>query len=213
MPSLPCPGADRLGCTCHPPPSPLSSLASRSAAGASVSGVRITSVASITARGCLLFDMHTLHTLHTTRNITSRHARFNQSRTSRAQSWQSEGALAFAAKCKSATSGTSGTRSPIRARPNIGETLRAASGAALLWGGGSFHVIPTQASSSLGVGTMLQYLLLVPRNQCNEGREMAQQARTGARVWCGNSGAAVYPKHLVAEVSSREGRPRTRTAV
>jgi hypothetical protein len=47
----------------------------RSAAGASVSGVRITSVASITARGCLPFDMHTLYTLHASRNITSRHAR------------------------------------------------------------------------------------------------------------------------------------------
>ena len=54
------------------PASPLSSLACRSAAGASVSGGRITSVASITARGCLPFDMHTLHT---TRNITSGHAR------------------------------------------------------------------------------------------------------------------------------------------
>jgi len=96
------------------------------------------------------------------------------------------------------TSGTSGTRSPIRARPNIGETLRAASGAALLWGGGSFHVIPTQASSSLGVGTMLQYLLLVPRNQCNEGREMAQQART-ARVWCGNWGSCI------SQTSGRRG--------
>jgi hypothetical protein len=67
----PCPG----GTVSAAPASPLSSLACRSAAGASVSGGRITSVASITARGCLPFDMHTLHTLHTTRNITSRHAR------------------------------------------------------------------------------------------------------------------------------------------
>jgi hypothetical protein len=52
--------------------SPFSSLASRSAAGASVSGMRITSVASITARECLLFDMQTVHSLHTTRKITSR---------------------------------------------------------------------------------------------------------------------------------------------